>query len=242
MLQSLFLLSLLCFCTFADGIQLIVVNNCKDYIWPAILGTAGHPTLNDGGFPLRSGQQVEIEAPQWWSGRMWARQGCCFDQSGKGGSCQTGDCARGQLRCGGTGGEPPATVIEMTLGTPNNPAHYYDVSLVDGFNLPVSMVPLGGRGCSVAACEADVNGRCPEWLAVRREGRVVGCKSACVATGTERECCTGKYGSREACRPTAYAGMFKAVCPRAYSYAFDEASGLQTCQAKRYVITFCPPN
>lgn len=225
----------------ADGTQLIIVNNCKDHIWPATLGTAGHQTLNDGGFALYSGQQVVVEAPKWWSGRIWARHGCCFDKTGKG-SCHTGDC-NGQLNCRGIGGQPPATVVQMTLGTYTNPMHYYDVSLVDGFNLPVSMIPVGGGvGCGVAACEADVNVCCPENLAVVRGGKVVGCKSACLATGADKYCCTGEYGSANTCKPTAYAKLFKDICPRAYSYAYDESSGLKSCSAKRYVITFCPPN
>ncbi|KAL0341371.1 UNVERIFIED_CONTAM: Thaumatin-like protein [Sesamum radiatum] len=131
----------------------------------------------------------------------------------------------------------------MTLGTSTNPMHYYDVSLVDGFNLPVSMIPGGGgSACGVAACEADVNVCCPENLAVRREGKVVGCKSACLATGADRYCCTGEYASPNTCKPTAFGHLFKAICPRAYSYAYDESSGLKTCRASRYVITFCPPN
>ncbi|KAK4403292.1 Thaumatin-like protein [Sesamum angolense] len=236
----LLFISLLLFFT-SDGTQLIVVNNCKDHIWPAILGNAGHQTPNDGGFPLYSGQQLVVEVPQWWSGRIWARQGCCFDQTGRG-SCQTGDC-NGQLHCRGIGGQPPATLVEMTLGTSTNPMHYYDVSLVDGFNLPVSMIPAGGgSACGVAACEADVNVCCPENLAVRREGKVVGCKSACLATGADRYCCTGEYASPKTCKPTAFGHLFKAICPRAYSYAYDESSGLKTCRASRYVITFCPPN
>ncbi|KZV30315.1 thaumatin-like protein-like [Dorcoceras hygrometricum] len=237
----LFLLFFITSILASDGTQLIVVNNCKGPVWPGILATAGHEALNNGGFRLNSGQQVVVDCPKHWSGRIWARQGCCFDETGKG-SCQTGDCA-GKLHCIGTGGEPPATLVEMTLGTSSNPRHYYDVSLVDGFNLPVSMIPVGGgRGCGVAACEADLNDFCPEKLAVRRDGKVVGCKSACLATREDRYCCTGEYISRATCKPTAFAHLFKAVCPRAYSYAYDESTGLKTCIAPRYVITFCPPN
>ncbi|KAL3650181.1 hypothetical protein CASFOL_006584 [Castilleja foliolosa] len=225
----------------ADVTKLIIVNNCNDPIWPAILPTAGHETLNDGGFSLPTSQQTTIDAPDNWSGRIWARTGCCFDEATGRGSCQTGDCG-GQLNCSGSGGQPPATIVEMTLGTDANPAHYYDVSLVDGFNVPVSMIPVGAAACGVAACEADVNECCPDSLAVRKGGKVVGCKSACLATGADKYCCTGEYGSPGTCKPTAFANLFKALCPRAYSYAFDEATGLKTCKAKKYVITFCPPN
>ena len=70
---------------------------------------------------------------------IWGRQGCCFDEDIGKGSCQTGDYA-GLLHCQRIGAVPLATVDEMTFGTSKSNLHYYDVSLVDGFNLPVSMV------------------------------------------------------------------------------------------------------
>lgn len=224
----------------SNGIQLIIVNNCKESVWPGILGNGGHQTPNNGGFHLSTGEQVVIQVPEKWSGRIWGRQGCCFDENGRG-SCQTGDC-RGLLQCIGTGGQPPATVVEMTLGTSQNQLHYYDVSLVDGFNLPISMIPVGGGvGCGVAACEADLNVCCPAAFVVRQQGKVVGCKSACLATNAPKYCCTGEFGSPGKCKPSVFAHLFKAICPRAYSYAFDESTGLNRCRAPRYVVTFCPP-
>ncbi|XP_059669684.1 thaumatin-like protein [Cornus florida] len=240
-LHLFLLLSLYISLSFADGTQLIIINNCKDSVWPGILGSAGHLTPNDGGFHLHSGEQAVVQVPEQWSGRIWGRQGCCFDQKTNKGSCQTGDCA-GLLQCMATGGKPPATLVEMTLGTPESALHYYDVSLVDGFNLPVSMTPIGGGvGCGVAACEADLNVCCPSNLVVKREGKVVGCESACLATNSARYCCTGEFASPKSCRPTVFAHLFKAICPRAYSYAYDDSTGLKTCRAPRYAITFCPP-
>ncbi|GAB4827490.1 hypothetical protein Ancab_034374 [Ancistrocladus abbreviatus] len=228
--------------SFAGGVRLLIVNSCKDSIWPGVLGTAGYSTPLDGGFHLRSGQQRWLQLPERWSGRMWARQGCLFDSTTGKGRCQTGDCA-GLLQCKGVGGVPPVTVVEMTFGTSDSALHYYDVSLVDGFNIPVSMVPLGGSGgCGVAACEADLNTCCPLALTVQGGGKVVGCKSACLAMGSDRYCCTGEFASPENCRLTLYDRLFKGICPRAYSHAFDERTGLKTCRAPRYVITFCPPN
>lgn len=225
--------------SFTDGVDLVIVNKCKQSIWPGILGTAGHPSPKSGGFPLYSGEQVTIQVPDKWSGRIWARQGCCFDSSGNG-FCQTGDCS-GLLQCSGTGGIPPATVVEMTLGTSQSPLHYYDVSLVDGFNLPVSMVPVGGGGgCGVAACEVDLNVHCPSKLVVRREGKTVGCKSACLAQRSDVNCCTGEFASPKFCGPNVIGRLFKCICPRAYAYPFDHLTGLHTCRAPMYVITFCP--
>ncbi|KAG9454614.1 hypothetical protein H6P81_007518 [Aristolochia fimbriata] len=220
--------------------QLILVNNCNVTVWPGILGGAGQAHPGRGGFRLGRGEEVVLNVPSGWSGRIWGRQGCCFDESGKG-WCETGDCA-GMLHCMGTGGTPPATVVEMTLGTSKSALHYYDVSLVDGFNMPVSMLPVGGGiGCGVAACEVDLNICCPSMLEVKREGRVVGCKSACLALKSAKYCCTGDYASPKTCKPSLFAHLFKAICPRAYSYAFDDSSSLHTCRSSRYLITFCPP-
>ncbi|PIA54682.1 hypothetical protein AQUCO_00900920v1 [Aquilegia coerulea] len=234
------LLTFLISLTLSNGTQLIIVNNCNESIWPGILGSAGHPSPLDGGFHLNNNEEVVIDVPDKWSGRLWGRQGCCFDQNGKG-TCDTGDCA-GLLNCRGTGGAPPTTVVEMTLGSSNSPLHYYDVSLVDGFNLPVSMLPVGGGvGCGIAACEVNLNICCPSSLEVKRGGKVVGCKSACLATNAPKYCCTGEYANPKTCKPTIFAHLFKAICPRAYSYAYDDSSSLHTCRANRYVITFCPP-
>ncbi|XP_068475303.1 thaumatin-like protein [Phaseolus vulgaris] len=224
-----------------DGTQLIVVNNCKESVWPAILGNGGQPSPKHGGFYLGSGEEVVVEVPEGWSGRIWGRQGCSFDQQTGKGSCQTGDCG-GLLQCNGIGGVPPATLVEMTLGTSKSALHFYDVSLADGFNLPVSMKPLNGGGadCGAAGCEANLNVYCPSALVVERNGKVVGCKSACLAAKSDRYCCTGEFAER--CKPTVFARLFKTVCPNAYSYAYDDSAVLKTCVAPRYVITFCPPH
>ncbi|KAE8687010.1 Thaumatin-like protein [Hibiscus syriacus] len=236
----LLFLYLLAFSSIADGEQVILVNNCRESIWPGILGGAGRSSPKNGGFHLGSGEEVVLDVPQKWSGRIWGRQGCHFDSNGKG-SCDTGDCS-GRLQCQGTGGVPPATVIEMTLGSSSSPLHFYDVSLVDGFNLPVSMKPVGGGiGCGVASCEVDLNVCCPSALEVKKGATVIGCKSACLAMQSAKYCCTGEYANPKTCKPTLFAHLFKAICPKAYSYAFDDTSSLNKCRASRYVITFCPP-
>ncbi|KAL9226616.1 hypothetical protein vseg_002406 [Gypsophila vaccaria] len=236
------LILLFLYLSLADGVQLMVTNNCDYTIWPGILATAGQQTPLGGGFELRSGQRQVLRVSQNWSGRIWARQGCTFDSSTGRGICQTGDCS-GLLQCKGIGGKPPATVVEMTFGTPASPLHFYDVSLVDGFNLPVSVIPLGGRRsggiCGVAACEQNLNFVCPSSLEVKEKEKIVGCKSPCLATGMPKYCCTGDF-SGEKCQLTVFGKLFKMVCPRAYSHPFDETTGLKTCSAPRYVITFCP--
>ncbi|XP_066373155.1 thaumatin-like protein [Miscanthus floridulus] len=39
---------------------------------------------------------------------------------------------------------------------------------------------------------------------------VVGCKSACLAFGTDEYCCRGKFASPATCKPSGYSKLFKA--------------------------------
>lgn len=164
------------------------VNKCKQEIW---VGTLGSSVLNGGGWVVAPGLTVTVSAPSGWHGRFWGRTGCRFDSSGKG-KCETGDCG-GLAKCSGLGGQPPATLAEFSLGPPLD---FYDVSLVDGYNLRMSVEPRGGGAgragakdggiagsgelkagdgvgtathpvsCNLAGCIADVNALCPTALRV----------------------------------------------------------------------------
>ncbi|EPS57386.1 zeamatin [Genlisea aurea] len=215
----------------ALGSTFRVVNECSETIWPAILGT---PILDTTGFSLGNGESRAVVAPAGWSGRFWARTGCRFDASGMG-SCATGDCGSGEMECRGAGASA-ATLAEFTLGSGS--MDFYDVSLVDGYNLPVTVAPDGGSGqCGSTGCAEDLNLSCPSELKAEGGGA---CRSACGAFGTEEYCCQGAYGSPATCRPSAYAQLFKSACPKSYSYAYDDATSTFTCTAADYVITFCP--
>jgi len=77
----------------------------------------------------------------------------------------TGDCG-GVLNCNGAGGDPPATLAEITLDGANGD-DFYDISLVDGYNLPIAMVPSGGTGtCGAPGCTSNLNTNCPSALQV----------------------------------------------------------------------------
>jgi hypothetical protein len=80
--------------------------------------------------------QVSVGVADDWAGRFWARTGCNFNQNGQG-HCATGDCGD-KLQCNGAGGVPPVTLVEVTLRGSGG-QDYYDVSLVDGFNVPVQV-------------------------------------------------------------------------------------------------------
>lgn len=227
-------MSLWCF-SGAEAAIFTLENRCKNKIWPGILSGSGKPLLMDGGLQLRPRHTVNINAPKGWSGRFWGRRFCSFDQSGKG-MCVTGDCG-GVLKCAGAGGAPPATLAEFTL---DSPVDFYDVSLVDGYNMPISIIPVGGSGsCKPVNCLRDLNKYCPKGLQVKRQGRVVACNSACMALNKPEYCCTGAYGSPQTCKPTSYSRVFKAICPTAYSYAYDDPTSTFTCKGANYLIRFC---
>ncbi|GLT63327.1 hypothetical protein SLA2020_359000 [Shorea laevis] len=140
------------------------------------------------------------------------------------------------IECNGARAVPPATLAEFTLGSGTK--DFYDVSLVDGYNLPMFVEASSGSGeCAKTGCETDLNKRCPAEL------RVVGddaCKSACEAFGRPEYCCKGTYGTPATCKPSLYSQIFKSACPRSYSYAYDDATSTFTCTGADYTITFCP--
>ncbi|KAL2456444.1 thaumatin-like protein 3 [Forsythia ovata] len=215
-------------------------NSCSYTIWPGTLSGNGGAILEDGGFALAPGETIRLPGPPGWSGRFWARTRCNFDDAGNG-KCITGDCG-GTLKCSG-GGEPPVSLVEFTLANENTAKDFYDVSLVDGYNVGLGVRPSGGSGdCQYAGCVADLIGTCPKELQVTdsSSGSVVACRSACAAFNTPEFCCTGEHSTPATCSPTQYSQMFKNACPTAYSYAYDDASSTCTCSGSDYLITFCP--
>ena len=72
-------------------------------------------------------------------------------------------------------------------------------------------------------------------------GGAIACRSTCEAFGQDKYCCSGAYDTSTACRPTAYSSIFKAACPRAYSYAYDDRTSTFTCNADDYNVAFCLP-
>ncbi|XP_057497165.1 thaumatin-like protein 1b [Actinidia eriantha] len=220
-----------------------IVNKCRHTIWPGILTGADRTVLTPTGFTLESGKSRTITAPNAWSGRLWARTLCSHDSAGKF-SCATADCGSGKVQCAGAGAIPPATLAEFTLNGDQG-LDFYDVSLVDGYNLPILVVARGGKrgGCSSTGCLVDLNGACPAEMRVARgnsSGSGVACKSACEAFGDPQYCCSEGYSTPDTCRPSAYSQFFKHACPRSYSYAYDDQTSTFTCASADYTIIFCP--
>ncbi|WCJ35086.1 Pathogenesis-related thaumatin superfamily protein [Euphorbia peplus] len=233
-----FTLILLAISQGVSGATFTLINRCSYTVWPGILSNAGSTPLDSTGFQLLSGGSRSFQSPPNWSGRFWGRTGCTFDPATGQGSCLTGDCGSDQVECNGKNAIPPATLAEFTIGSGTGTQDFYDVSLVDGYNLPLIVEPNGGSGnCLSTGCVTDLNRNCPSEL---RVGSGEACKSACEAFGTPEYCCSGAFGTPDTCKSSIYSEMFKAACPKSYSYAYDDATSTFTCMAADYLITFCP--
>lgn len=225
----------------AQEVTFYVHNKCPFPIWPATAPTIGQPIIADGGFYLPSGQTLRIFTPLTWSGRIWARTGCKFNGSMIP-ACETGDCD-GRLACNGLIGTPPATLVEVSVQEDKGKPSFFDVSLVDGYNIPVSLTARQGfPKCTIRGCRKNLNGLCPQELEILNENEkvVVACKSACLAFDLDNFCCRKQYGSPAKCKASVYSKIFKDACPSYFSYAFDTPPPLVNCASRENVITFCP--
>jgi Thaumatin family len=231
----------------AGGTRLVTfVNRMSETIWVAAAPNPATP-LAASGWVLPAGGSVTIAAPNNLNTRFWGRTGCVFNSAGVG-HCQTGDCG-GLFQCKGWG-QIPATLAEVNFDAWDG-LDFYDVSMVDGSNLPMyinitkssggTVDKVSPDGCVPAGCTKPVD--CPAALDVTAGGEVVGCISACARFGTDQYCCRGQWSSRAACDPAKwpvdYAAVFKHAEPYAYSYVDDDATSVFTCAGRcDYRITF----
>ncbi|CAJ1968853.1 unnamed protein product [Sphenostylis stenocarpa] len=224
----------------AQGAKVTFINHCDYTVWPGTLTGDQNNQLSKTGFELASGASDSVDVPSPWSGRFWGRTGCSNNDGGF--SCATGDCGSGQIECNGAGGAPPVTLAEITIASGGG-QDFYDISNVDGFNVPMSISPQGGSGeCKTSSCPKNINDGCPSDLQMKgSDGSVIACKSACLAFGDDKYCCKGDYGTADTCPPTPDSQFFEEQCPDAYSYAYDDKNSTFTCSDNPdYTITFCP--
>nr|AAM61750.1 osmotin precursor [Arabidopsis thaliana] len=220
LLVSTFIFSALLLISTATAATFEILNQCSYTVWAA--------ASPGGGRRLDAGQSWRLDvAAGTKMARIWGRTNCNFDSSGRG-RCQTGDCSGG-LQCTGWG-HPPNTLAEYALNQFNN-LDFYDISLVDGFNIPMEFSPTSSN-CHRILCTADINGQCPNVL--RAPG---GCNNPCTVFQTNQYCCTNGQGS---CSDTDYSRFFKQRCPDAYSYPQDDPTSTFTCTNTNYRVVFCP--
>ncbi|QDS77702.1 hypothetical protein FKW77_003879 [Venturia effusa] len=286
---------------------LTIINQCPEDIWPAI-GTQHGAGPSTNGFKLAPGEQNNLTVSSDWQGRVWGRTNCSFNDAGTGPAsgavgkaCGSGDC-NGELNCR-VGGDVPVSLAEFTLDAGDGQT-YYDISLVDGYNIPMAIVlqPLGNASiedippnltnpCCIATFgqlaaqghnpydggktylgtnetyqlpldqrvnDQQVRDWCPWNLMLNKpEPPPDGvytypdqsvekppfnpCYSACAKFNLPEDCCTGQHNQPSTCQPSEYSKNIKAVCPDAYSYAFDDqTSTFIIPSGPGFQILFCP--
>lgn len=257
--------------------RLIVKNNCSFPIWLQLENNADTPgvpvlpkTPPSGAaniLPLTAGEgPLTVAIPNvGWAGRFFPKLGC---------DPQTGnDCQGGQALspCPAGGCQPPATTkIEFNyanLATSRD--SWYDISLVDGYNLAARITPQGASGgsCSATSCSLSF-AACPTneidglgSLLFEQSGTPVWCYSPCdkwtyptfggmgnakMIEPGRSFCCPHPPVSSGECNAgavvqTQYVTTVRRDCPSAYSFAFDDMGGNHNCPtATTFDVVLCP--
>ncbi|XP_048319644.2 protein P21 [Ziziphus jujuba] len=202
--------------TYTSNIE--IRNNCPYTVWAAAVPSGGGRKLNRGETWALNVNPGTEEA------HIWARTKCNFDNSGRG-TCETGDCG-GVLECKSFG-QPPNTVAEYMSVKQD----VFDISLLNGFNVPMEFSPTSNGCSSGIKCTADIIGQCPKQL--KTPG---GCHNPCTFFKTDKYCC-----SSGRCGLTDLSKLFKERCKDDYTFPKDDKTRIFTCpQRTNYRVVFCP--
>ena len=168
----------------------------------------------------------------------------------------------------GVGNTPNLDVYDVSL------VNGYNISatiepLFQPATAPAGMNP--NFWCTKAGCNSSTTsvnlfkGGCPAALVYPKGATgssILGCDSACDVFNSDIFCCTGAYNCSPAAStcasgtspcnpdswPTNYAATFKAACPGAYSFPFDDPTSTFNCSPantsiqRSYLITFFYPS
>lgn len=200
-----------------SGLKVVVKNQCGYDLTVSKL-TNGQSSGQSASVPQGSSKTYPVD--ETWEGRFWARTEC------SGNDCQI------------AGASDPASLAEFRFRGSGG-EDYYDISFVDGFNLPISITPISGQGsCGSPTCSTLPS--CPDDMKITANGQFSSCQSACSKYNTDEYCCTGAFDSTSACSASSYSKAVKDDCPNAYSYAYDDATSTYSCTAEGYNVIFCP--
>ncbi|KAI9010437.1 thaumatin [Phycomyces nitens] len=206
-----------------------VVNNCDSVVTVGVLTNGRTASSPDMTFDLTPKAERLVTKQDTWGGRIWGRQQCSGSkQNSKG--------------CGTPGASNPATLAEFFFKGAFD-KDFYDISFVDGYNLPMSIQPQNpesskGYNCGSPTC-ADVP-TCPDEYAVKGpSGQLISCLSSCSKTNSPETCCTGDSDHPDLCKPDARSDEVKKACPDAYSFAYDDQKSTFECTVQSYTVAFC---
>ncbi|KAK9677474.1 hypothetical protein RND81_11G145100 [Saponaria officinalis] len=207
-----------------------ITNNCNYTIRPGISGTT---QKTDSGFALLEGESRVVAVGKSWTGRVWGRT--------------TGDCGTG-IECTGQSLTFPVTLADFSFSIINNNENdFYDVTVAQGYNLPLMVAPnvKTGAGCDVTGCVFDLKKSCIAELAVLSDptssSSIIVCRGLC---DVDKACCNSTAGCSGLDSPFSPL-IYKKPCPRAYSFPVgeDEDDASFRCDGSKvstYNIIFCP--
>lgn len=243
--------------------RLSITNRCEFPVWMVTIPNANIPPLSDSTVQLSKGQSHDYSIPNnGWAGRFWPKVGC--DSNGM-------NCAAGEAipPCPPSGCQPPAdTKVEINFANLNSTEPtWYNISLVDGYSLPIEIKPRGevSGSCITTKCNLSL-AECPQNeiqglgdLRVIKDGKAVQCLSPCKKWNYPAPFGLGKPETEapgvnlccpnndvEGCRKgivtqTNFVQTVHRTCPTAYSYAYDDQAGLHSCPTqKSFDVTLCP--
>lgn len=218
------------------------INECERPIWAGAAGQEEPAGAFDAVSWLEPQACIAVTVREVTSARAWGRTACVGDV------------------CAADGNEGRGTLVQMNF--PADGTDFYDVSLVDGFNVPMAMIPVPtgssveGEPCRAASCAADLTVVCPAALVRYDEaGQVAYCASSCRACdpcldcsdcadlgnpacvgcdGFADVCCTG-----QACQANEHTMLWKSLCPDAITFPAD-AGGLTCTQRTDFDVVYCP--
>ncbi|KAG2178610.1 hypothetical protein INT44_001763 [Umbelopsis vinacea] len=175
-------------------------NKCKQTVTAGLLGN-GVQYYN-----LQHDQSHTVVLSNTWAGRAWGRYKCYNNKQ-----------RSNATQCGAPGTPNPASLAEFAFGAYAG-LDFYDLSMVDGYNLPIKISPIGAKqGSNKYDCGSPTCSnlpQCPSTLTVKgSDGKLLGCQSDCSKYGGDKFCCGA--GVKNCGGP--YAPMIKKKCPSAYS-------------------------
>ncbi|KAJ9458054.1 Thaumatin-like protein 1 [Diplonema papillatum] len=179
--------------------SIVVTNRCSHTVWPGMNGRHPGPngayffgtkdSANPAGFELKAGASKTISIPNGIASfTIWPRTGCSVGSDGRF-TCETGECGNPNNNWDGTcynsGPEGGNLLAEATVNRAGS--SFYDLSQVDGYTLPLSIVAHHGTtvagvaakfNCGNPACKPDMTfAKCPPESRVSKNGKVVGCNN-----------------------------------------------------------------
>ncbi|GKD28939.1 G-type lectin S-receptor-like serine/threonine-protein kinase [Tanacetum coccineum] len=136
------------------------------------------------------------------------------------------------MECNGRTYKTPVTIAEISI---INGDDSYDVSIMNGFNLPMTVEPTTVQSFRPkVGCANDLNQQCP--LDLRLEGGR-GCKSACQVFPSKDYCCEPVIAGT--CNPTSYGELFNLVCPKSVTFEYGRSRRVIYSNGGDYTVRFC---